>query len=1008
MENAQMQSLQVPFWPEDDIEDFGQFIPILCTPPNELDRNWPSGAPNRETVIRQLGQADISWFQWYGRKGRGKINVLAANYEFDLFVSVNRNGLPRIRLGRIGLATNENRSWMLRSGVRIRHRGFRFLSPPDMTPLERSSSYIGGGRFVADLIEAIERSEGVLGEGLPETRTGGLRYAEEDVVEALQTFIDAEFELEERAAQQEPGFFYRNLRALPRSVVYRQFYEIEFDTDDYRRMLELKPTILAPSDNMGLPSDLRFEVTDLEPDPTRPLAHLSVERQTEYTSLPNEGQMLLSVVPTLHKVRSDVLRALREGRTANPWLLSLLANEYVPPTFQTLPLEQHSEGQRNTKSQREAIEMAVSVPDYGLILGPPGTGKTSVIVSLVKFFAKQRKRVLIAAQSNTAVDNVLERLVDQDGIECIRVGSEARISSALENILLDNKARDLQAKLFSEFQASERYFEMASQFLDSLAANLPEVNAAAQGWVKANEGLERQDQALSSTKSELRKVEQEKTEVNGEIDDIQRRIGDMLEPRWPKVLEKVRKFLNSIRLRMARRRLEALLNRFQSIAREVLRLQEELEVAITTRSEMQAESIKFENEYRRWFSERPDNFVDEIRLPEPDNFLPHQLESVRKDFEGLREKLDRWYSRLRGERQQFLYPLLLERVDVVGATCVGINTRTLFRDMKFDVVIVDEAGQIQAHNLIVPLSRAERTILVGDHKQLPPVAQESMRQEVVDRGFEHEMSLYDSSWFERLWDRAPHNRKVMLNEQFRCPQVISEYISSTFYDGRYFASPTLKNRGPLFGFCPGPLVFIDTRRIPNHYESGRNEDSRWIVQDNRVETRLVVELLKRAAKEQPQLVAEREVGVIVPYRNHVVRIHHAVREEQMQGRLHQLDMPLRELIASIDSFQGQERDLIILPFTRSNRWGNVGFLRDWRRLNVALTRAKRQLIVIGDTETLTKSGRDGEDAEFKRAMGLLVRFCGKNGCLLDGKPVLTPYRGAQQNHRGGGRENKAR
>ena len=265
--------------------------------------------------------------------------------------------------------------------------------------------------------------------------------------------------------------------------------------------------------------------------------------------------------------------------------------------------------------------MAVSVPDYGLILGPPGTGKTSVIVSLVKFFAKQRKRVLIAAQSNTAVDNVLERLVDQDGIECIRVGSEARISSALENILLDNKARDLQAKLFSEFEASERYFEMASRFLNSLAANLPEVNAAAQGWVKANEGLERQDQALSSTKSELRKVEQEKTEVNGEIDDIQRRIGDMLEPRWPKVLEKVRKFLNSIRLRMARRRLEALLNRFQSIAREVLRLQEELEVAITTRSEMQAESIKFENEYRRWFSERPDNFVDEIRLPEPDNFL---------------------------------------------------------------------------------------------------------------------------------------------------------------------------------------------------------------------------------------------------------------------------------------------------------------------------------------------------------------------------------------------------
>ena len=1008
MENTQIQSLQVPFWPEDGIEDFGEFIPVLCTPPDELDKDWPIGAPDRETVIRQLGQVDISWFQWNGRIDRGKIYVLAANYEFDLFVRPNRNGSPRFWLGRIGLATNENRSRMLRSGVRIRHRGFRFLAPYEMTPVERNSSYIAGGRFATDLIRTIGRSEGVFSKGQPETRASSLRYAEEDAVETLQTFIDAEFELEERVAQQEPGFFYRNLRALPRSVVYRQFYEVEFDADDYRRMLELKPMILAPSDNMGLPGDLRFEVTDLEPDPTRPIVHLSIERQTEYTSLPYEGQMLLSVVPTLHEVRSDVLRALREERTANPWLLSLLADKYNPPAFKVIPLNQHLEGQRSTKSQREAIDMAASVPDYGLILGPPGTGKTSVIVSLVKFFTRQHKRVLIAAQSNTAVDNVLERLVDQEGIECIRVGSEARISSTLESILLDNKARDLQAKLFSEFEASQRYFEMASRFINILTSNLPEITAAAQGRVRAIEDLERQDQALRSIRSEQRKVEQERTEVNGEIGDNERRIRDMLEPRWPRVLEKLRKVLNSIRLRMARRRLQVLRHRFESISRDVLCLQGELEVAIATRAEIQAESINFDDEYRRWFRERPDNFVDEIRLPEPDSFQPYQLESVRKDFESLQDKLGKWYSRLRGERQQFLYPLLLERVDVVGATCVGINTRPLFRDMKFDVVIVDEAGQVQAHNLIVPLSRADRTILVGDHNQLPPVAQDSMREEIVDRGFESEMSLYDSSWFECLWDRVPDNRKVMLNEQFRCPSVISEYISEAFYDGRYFASPTLKNRGPLFRFCPGPLVFIDTRRIPRHYESGRFEDSRWIVQDNRVETRLIVELLKHIGKEQPQLFVEREVGVIVPYRNHVARIHHAIRAEQRQGRLNELDMPLRELVATIDSFQGQERELIILPFTRSNRSGNVGFLREWRRMNVALTRAKRQLIAIGDTETLTKSSGHGEDAKFKKATGLLVRFCGKSGCLLDGRPVLVPSKDTRPSRVVSSRGNRAR
>ena len=79
--------------------------------------------------------------------------------------------------------------------------------------------------------------------------------------------------------------------------------------------------------------------------------------------------------------------------------------------------------------------------------------------------------------------------------------------------------------------------------------------------------------------------------------------------------------------------------------------------------------------------------------------------------------------------------MLIEKVNVVGATCIGINTKALFKDLDFDIVIVDESGQIQIHNLIVPLSRAQKVILVGDHKQLPPVVSDEVLDEVNERGF---------------------------------------------------------------------------------------------------------------------------------------------------------------------------------------------------------------------------------------------------------------------------------
>ena len=146
---------------------------------------------------------------------------------------------------------------------------------------------------------------------------------------------------------------------------------------------------------------------------------------------------------------------------------------------------------------------------------------------------------------------------------------------------------------------------------------------------------------------------------------------------------------------------------------------------------------------------------------------------------------------------------------------------------------------------------------------------------------------------------------------------------------------------------------------------------------NRVETRIVIDLLKHIVSERPELV--HDMSVIVPYRNHIEEILKAINEEQELSRWSE---DLEQLMATIDSFQGQEKDLIVVLFTRSNRKGEIGFLQERRRLNVALSRAKRQMLVIGNMRTLKNSKRDERDLASKQVMEQLYRYCDSRGLLL--------------------------
>jgi hypothetical protein len=320
--------------------------------------------------------------------------------------------------------------------------------------------------------------------------------------------------------------------------------------------------------------------------------------------------------------------------------------------------------------------------------------------------------------------------------------------------------------------------------------------------------------------------------------------------------------------------------------------------------------------------------------------------------------LQEWRGMLQSRRDT-LYPSLIRRADVVGATCIGIATDLRFEDLEFDLVIADEAGQIQVMDLLVPLVRARRAVLVGDHLQLPPVVEPEITQKIRETESENQElgQWLEKSLFERLIERptTPDSNKVMLNIQYRMPRQIADFISGQFYGGNYHTGSESEHTEAFF--TGSPLVFVDTVKEVRHFDQRAENGEGY---SNPTEARLISDLLV-AYKAKGV-----DVGVIVPYKKQAEVIRRELRRRQ--AGLSEDDLISR--VATVDSFQGKELDVILFGFTRSNADGRIGFLTELRRLNVSLTRARRQLILVGDSLTLTST----PDKDFAKLAQSLLKI----------------------------------
>ena len=336
----------------------------------------------------------------------------------------------------------------------------------------------------------------------------------------------------------------------------------------------------------------------------------------------------------------------------------------------------------------------------------------------------------------------------------------------------------------------------------------------------------------------------------------------------------------------------------------------------------------------------------------------------KKGSENYHQKMDRLKSRA-AEIELRINAELFGEARVIACTLVG-SAHHLLEGMKFGTLFIDEAAQALEAACWIPMKRASRVILAGDHCQLPPTVKS--------------IAALRAGLGKTLMERIAENKPevvTLLTIQYRMNDEIMRFSSDWFYGGKVESAPQIKYRSVLD--YDHPITWIDTSNEENQITiegedapedsastassvSAANQNSDLNFKEqfvgesfgriNKAEAELtLLTLAEYFTKIGKQRVLEEriDVGIISPYRAQVQYLKKLIKK-------YEFFKPYRRLISvnTVDGFQGQERDVILISLVRSNDEGQIGFLKDLRRMNVAMTRARMKLIILGNKDTMTK------------------------------------------------------
>jgi AAA domain-containing protein len=705
-------------------------------------------------------------------------------------------------------------------------------------------------------------------------------------------------------------------------------------------------------------------------------ATVRFDKPLDYGRLPQQGELVPARVDTVHAKRRESVEALRTRQTRHRSMLDVLVGGQVSP----IPPTQAQSAQPLDPEQLTAFRKMLRVEDMMVVLGPPGTGKTRVITEVAGALGRsERGKILITSHSHKAVDNVLARMPAE--VVMLRIGKEIDVSPDVRSNLLEVYAADLRGEVVersrrkaeqytvlptarrwhTELGGRIQWWRSARTERESCAAELARCRRAADGPAHDR---------VDDLSERVRRLEKRSTRAQARLDRLSRR-GEHIGMRLlPSIFGRLRDYQLANRQERA-----AQCSRALAQARDALRIvADELEASVGKVPQVQAAQRKLDeaNENCSRLRGQSLDAMTALRnallsielLPEvhdiDDESMLQWLDEVHSELQtqfellNARAKLvDDWHAEVSSSPTQQLHPELIRYADVIGATCIGSASNEEIAAEEFDLVIADEAGQIKTSDVLIPLIRGRRAVLVGDDMQLPPVAEPHVEQAINGRDKEEALlTLSRKSLLETMVAALPASNIVQLRTQRRMPEVIAGFVSDHFYRATLRSEVSPPRGDALFR---SPLAFVDTSSLPVQDRRERRVQGKEAGYVNSAEARL----LNRLAEHYQRSGAE--WALIVPYR---AQLEH-LKEMALEWAPNQEAVDAN--MGTVDSFQGGERDVVLYGFTRSNPGGRIGFLDDLRRMNVAFTRAKQRLVLVGDLNTL----RDAEDEEFRELMDSL-------------------------------------
>jgi len=308
--------------------------------------------------------------------------------------------------------------------------------------------------------------------------------------------------------------------------------------------------------------------------------------------------------------------------------------------------------------------------------------------------------------------------------------------------------------------------------------------------------------------------------------------------------------------------------------------------------------------------------------------------------------LQRWksivFNQQTGRVNSDVAELILKGYRVIGATCVGLAEKRIGLDrLEFDLVIIDEAGKGLPGELMIPINRAIKVILIGDHKQLPPTVHPALEDpeaiELEDRTYCKD-EMFSKSLFERLFEDCPDTNKGMLKTQYRMPEVIGNLVSHFFYEGQLESGEITKQKQLIF--FPEHINWIDMSHDKKYYER-TDKGSPY----NLREAQVVCSIIQLLSE---NISADNKIAVITPYKG---------QKRTIERELNTYNLLLPQVkVNTIDAFQGDEAEIVLYCTTRSKI--PTQFFSDIARLNVAFSRAKSEILIIGSRKYFNRFPSD--------------------------------------------------